>query len=404
MPIRLYILGSVWPAETFVMRKLLGLADAGVLVTIFTRDVGDGDSRHRNIGLLQMPVVQPKYPARSIINMTGETLGKPGAIRATWPDFAEIADARVRMAQVLKFLTLRAQPPGIIHFEWNGPAIHYMPMVRQLGWPSVVSCRGSHVNVAPHDISHMKANPTYTADLAASFRLSAAVHCVSEDIAQEAQQYDLDPAKIRVIRPAVDPDMFTPAQVRKPNDRFEIMIVGSLMWRKGHEYALTALRKLVDAGIDAHLTIIGSGRTRDRVLYAIHDLGLQNHATLIGRVPPAEVVARLQQADLCLLTSHSEGISNAALEGMSCGLPIVTTDCGGMREVVRDGVEGFLVPLYDTDALADRMRRIAEDDTMRQRMGEAARQRILEQHTLKGQIDAFLDLYRSLMPAEEATA
>jgi glycosyltransferase involved in cell wall biosynthesis len=88
----------------------------------------------------------------------------------------------------------------------------------------------------------------------------------------------------------------------------------------------------------------------------------------------------------------SEGLSNAALEAMACGLPVVTTDCGGMPEAITDGVEGFVVPLRDPHAMAKALSALASDVELRRRMGKAGRDRVLKQFTLGRQIEEFVSL------------
>jgi colanic acid/amylovoran biosynthesis glycosyltransferase len=128
------------------------------------------------------------------------------------------------------------------------------------------------------------------------------------------------------------------------------------------------------------------------VLYTIHDLDLQDHARLLGRLPAVEVRARLQRADAFVLSSLSEGISNAVLEAMSCAVPVVTTDCGGMREAVDDGVEGFVVPVRDAATMADALQKLAASPGLRERMGRAGRARIEREFTLDRQAAAFVRL------------
>src|SRR5690606_25203248 len=113
----------------------------------------------------------------------------------------------------------------------------------------------------------------------------------------------------------------------------------------------------------------------------------------------AEVVARLQQADVFLLPSLSEGISNAVLEGMACGLPVVTTRVGGMAEAVTDGAEGFLVPARDEMALADALLALWHWPRLRERMGAAGRERVAREFRLSDQADAFVKLFRSVASA-----
>ncbi len=77
---------------------------------------------------------------------------------------------------------------------------------------------------------------------------------------------------------------------------------------------------------------------------------------------------------------------------MSCGLPVVTTACGGMREAVSDGVEGFLVPTRAPAALSAALHKLAVDPSLRQRMGQAGRERIIKDFQLSDQVDAFIRL------------
>jgi colanic acid/amylovoran biosynthesis glycosyltransferase len=177
---------------------------------------------------------------------------------------------------------------------------------------------------------------------------------------------------------------------------FRLITTGSLIWRKGYEYLLSAVRLLLDRGIPVQLDIIGDGAERQRVVYTIHDLGLADQVTLLGRLPTNQVLPRLQQADAFVLSSLSEGISNAVLEAMACGLPVVTTDCGGMKEAVTDGVEGFVVPIRQPQAMASALEMLWMDATLRERMGSAGRERILGSFTLQGQIEAFVRLFREV--------
>jgi glycosyltransferase involved in cell wall biosynthesis len=225
---------------------------------------------------------------------------------------------------------------------------------------------------------------------------------VSEAIKREAIRYGLDPTKAWVIRPAVDPNFFRPReQYRSDDETFQVVTTGSLIWRKGYEYALLAVRRLVDKGTPVRFDIIGDGPERQRILYTIHDLGLERQVHLYGPLAPDEVRDQLQQADVFLLSSLSEGISNAVLEAMACGLPIVTTDCGGMNEVVTDGVEGFLVTARDPKAMAQALWTLWENPALRKQMGQAGRQRIEASFTLSQQVQEFIGLCEHAIPKEK---
>jgi glycosyltransferase involved in cell wall biosynthesis len=101
-------------------------------------------------------------------------------------------------------------------------------------------------------------------------------------------------------------------------------------------------------------------------------------------------------ADVFLLASLSEGISNAVLEAMACGITVVTTNCGGMAEAVTDGIEGFVVPVRDPCSMAHRLEKLATDRELCRRMGLAARDRIVREFTLTRQAESFVSLYSHL--------
>jgi colanic acid/amylovoran biosynthesis glycosyltransferase len=224
-------------------------------------------------------------------------------------------------------------------------------------------------------------------------------HCVSDSIMQEAQLYGLNPKRAWIIKPAVDTSFFVPPQASSVNGHIRIVTVGALIWRKGYEYALLALKRLIESGSDATLTIVGDGPERDRILYTVSDLKLEERVTFTGSLPPEKVRDVLQDSHVFLLTSLSEGIANVVLEGMACGLPVVTSDAPGMREAVQDGEEGFVVPLRDAEAAASRLQDLIAHPELRRAMGSRARARAVKEFDLKDQGQKLLEMYRSLLPS-----
>lgn len=224
------------------------------------------------------------------------------------------------------------------------------------------------------------------------------MHCVSDAIKQNVLEFDLNPEKIRVIRPAVDPEFFYPLDDDRPSvGTLKFLMVGSLLWVKGYEYAVHALRLLLDKGVVAQLRIIGDGPDAQRIRYTAFDLGIRGHVQLLGKLTPTEVRDHLRQAEVFLLASLTEGISNAVLEAMACGVPVVTTDCGGMREAVTDGVDGLVVPTRDPAAMAEALHKLATQPDLRTSMGQAGRDRILRDFTLEEQTSQFIQLYREVL-------
>jgi glycosyltransferase involved in cell wall biosynthesis len=133
------------------------------------------------------------------------------------------------------------------------------------------------------------------------------------------------------------------------------------------------------------------------VLHAIDELGLRDRVRLHGQVDSAVVLAHLQSADVLLHPSLSEGLPTVVLEAMACGLPVVVSECGGVREAVTDGVEGFVVPPRDPGRMAAALAELSREPELRRRMGRAGRARVQRAFTLERQIDAFVDLYEQIV-------
>jgi colanic acid/amylovoran biosynthesis glycosyltransferase len=389
-PLRLLVVGATWPPQTFLGRLMRGLAESGVVVSLAFNQKPDQDWFFRS-GLRS-------FLTRS---WTG-----PRALRLLWLAWLAVralaksprdtarylrrslAEKRLgdKLAILNRLLPFAGISFDVLYFPWNSAAIDYFPLFGN-GMPVVVSCRGSQINVAPHDPKrHIKEQ------LPATFDSAAAVHCISAAIEQEAQHFGLNPAKARVIHPGIEPGFFSPPPSRTPSSRLHVVSVGSLVWVKGTTDALQALRLLLDRGVDAHLTLIGDGPERQRVLYTIDDLQLWDSVELAGRLTPITVRERLRESDVFLLPSLSEGFCNAAVEAMACGVAVVMTNCGGVREGVTDGVEGFIVPRRDPEAMAEAVERLAKDPALRARMGQAGRERVLRQFTLSRHVGEFVRL------------
>jgi len=388
-----------WPAETFIASSISSLAQAGVdlcvAISLKPGQVLPGPTAFRCVALPSWN----QHPARKLAILALMFFRKATAHPRATARLARLirrrddAPSRVRAwFRLLPFVGLR---PDILHFQWNSSAIDYGVLFEFFACPAIVSCRGSQVQVAPHNPQR---RASLLAGLGATFDKAAAVHCVASAIAESARQYGLTPEKTVVIRPAVDLDLFQPGAVnpRARSEPLRIVTAATLTWVKDLERALNAVRDAVTRRAAVEFDIYGDGPDRQRLLYTIQDLGLSSVARLHGRVSQIEWRNALRRAHVFLLTSVSEGISNAALEAMACGVPVVTTDCGGMREAVRDGVDGLVVPLRAHGAVADRLLQLAGDEDLRARLGHAATERVAERFALSVQTSEWVKLYASL--------
>jgi colanic acid/amylovoran biosynthesis glycosyltransferase len=390
-PLRLLVAGVAWPLETFIERLLRGLAANGMHITLATPYRPDV-AWLAQTGIEWLPSPTWQGPSlNSFAHLAYQTLrGMSFAARDTRVLLGRLPHGnwKTRLSTWYNLSPFTGRRWDVIYFPWNSAAVLYMPLF-DLKIPVVLSCRGSQINIAPHNTERKP----FLVGLQKTLKRATLVHCVSNDILKKSIRLGLDENHAVVIRPAIDPDYFMPPLIMRPrNDIYKVIMVGSLTWVKGYEYALSAIRQLIELGVPVSLGIIGDGPEKNRVQYTIEDLGLNAHVQLVGKCSPAQIRSRLQAADVFLLSSLSEGISNAALEAMACGLPVVTTDCGGMREAVTDGVEGLIVPVRDPASIEKALMNLWEHPEKRKQMGSAARNRVLKEFQLKDQIDKWFHL------------
>jgi len=186
-----------------------------------------------------------------------------------------------------------------------------------------------------------------------------------------------------------------------------VVSMGRLVAQKGFDDLLKAFARCTRSRPDWSLVIIGEGPERDRLGALAAELGVQSRIRLVGRL--ADPVAILRRAELFVLASRYEGFPNALVEAMACGLPVVSTDCpSGPRDIIRQGVDGVLVPPDDVAALAEAMGRLMDDPLERRRLGARAVE-VVERFNVQTIMQSWSDLLsritdgiRSHLPAAGA--
>lgn len=186
-----------------------------------------------------------------------------------------------------------------------------------------------------------------------------------------------------------------------PNGKFVVGWFGRMTAVKRTDDLLTTLAGLRERGVDALLLLVGDGTDRAALEQRAHDLGIARSCLFLGY---QEDVARWYAVcDAVVLTSANEGTPVTIIEALAAGRPVVSTNVGGVADVVDEGETGFLVRPGDTHALAERLSVLADDPARARLMGETGRARVLERYAvsrLVGDVDA---LYRRLLSASPTT-
>ena len=136
---------------------------------------------------------------------------------------------------------------------------------------------------------------------------------------------------------------------------------------KDHETFLLGAKKLLDKRQDVRFYIVGDGSLRKQLEQKAAALGIREHVTFTGFLQDVEKI------DIAVITSRAEALCLSILESMIAGIPAVGTDSGGVAEVIRHGENGFLIPVGDSDALAERLDELLADDAKRSAFGAQAK-------------------------------
>lgn len=181
------------------------------------------------------------------------------------------------------------------------------------------------------------------------------------------------------------------------DDTLVCVMIANLIPYKGHTDLLQALA-LARHDLPSDWCMLFAGRDDGigtELEAQARALGLDAHLRWLGAV--ADVGPCLAAADIGVLSSHEEGFSNAVLEGMAAGLPMLVTDVGGNAEAVLDGEDGYVVPARDPAALAARLVALARDPTQRRRFGAAAKARAQHCFSVDASVSQYLQMYRKLL-------
>ncbi|BBZ76992.1 hypothetical protein MANY_23290 [Mycolicibacterium anyangense] len=197
--------------------------------------------------------------------------------------------------------------------------------------------------------------------------LSEVVICNSQAV--ESSMLTLDPTmKTAVVYPGVDTPVRTPPH-RAPGERLRAILVGYLSKTKGQCLAIEAIARARAAGVDIELTLVGGGRHRCMRRLA-RRRGVADLLTI--HRPTSDLGPHWARAHVGLMCSQREAFGRVTIEAMRAGLPVCGVDSGGTPELIEPGLNGFLSPAGDADALAANLIRLEADEDLRRRLGAGA--------------------------------
>ncbi|HET7563620.1 MAG TPA: glycosyltransferase family 4 protein [Gemmatimonadaceae bacterium] len=267
----------------------------------------------------------------------------------------------------------------------SGPLGHALPFVRR-ALPFVAWIAGplrAEVEVMPRrKLRHYYLYNPLTLHLYDRQESTCGQHAItvlvdSRYSARNIERYlGVGPDTLDVLPNPIDTERFRPAAtIARPR---YVVSVSRLMRGKGFPTLLRAFQRVAARDDEIELHIAGDGPDRAGLEQLTHELGLERRVVFRGALRDERLIAEYAGASLFALASHHEGLPTVVLEAMACGLPVVSTACGGPADHVVPGETGFLTPVGDSSAMAERMLTVLRDRGLAERMGRAARQRAID--------------------------
>lgn len=340
--------------------------------------------------------------APGIGTLYGRTLGRrippPGLLddnvleAGVWHDFAGAALSRLGWSNRMHFGTERAvaRRAGRLAHDASlviasyGTGQYAFESVRRAGGRAILSYPIAHndyqarlyaeeAQLAPEFAAALPQLHTLPAEyrerLDAECELAEHILVGSTFVQQSFVAQGFDARRIVVSPYGVDAQRFAPRQGSRRDGVFRVLFVGQIGQRKGLSYLLQAYERFRRP--DSELHLVGS-YAPGAAVYARYS-GLYRHTP---HVPGSQIPALFHDADVFVFPSLIEGMPLVVLEAMACGVPVITTP-QGPADVVRDNVDGFLVPIRDSQAITDRLERLYRDPELREHMGRSAREQAL---------------------------
>lgn len=231
--------------------------------------------------------------------------------------------------------------------------------------------------------------------LHAKLQAAAAVVTISEHNRRMIAELYPDVAdNIEVVHCGVDVEAITPRICAPTNSPPVLTVVAGLRNYKGHSYLLDAHKILEKRGVIVNLDVVGDGPLRDELEASVRGSAIEHRVTFHGARPVDEAIKIVTQSDVFVMPSvvmengRKDGIPVALMEAMALRVPVVSTRVSGIPELIEHEVTGLLADERDPVGLADAVERLLTDDSLRERLAEAGRRRVVEQFDLSQTVAA----------------
>ena len=344
--------GSI-PSTTFIENSIEEVAKEHK-VLLFGNIKQKTVYKSKNIKIIETPYNKWKYIPLTLWRMARLLVSHPKRILIAYNRAKQYPTNYLKLIRFTRYIAVMLYLPDIFHLQWARRIERWTFLREHFDCKILLGLLGTQIAIAPYNNLH----------LADSFRKHFpqvdGFNAVSRHTANEALKYGANPEVIKIIPMPINQKAFEMFRlpVKQTKRAFRMVSVGRHNWVKGYSYAIEAVKKVIETNLQIEYTIIAAGKPEEELIFQTHQLGLGAIINFKGKMDQSELFRELQNYDLMLLPSVSEGIANVVVEAMALGVPVLTTNCGGMNEIVQDNQTGWLVPTRNSEAIAVALKKI----------------------------------------------
>lgn len=234
-----------------------------------------------------------------------------------------------------------------------------------------------------------------------TLQLADIIAISSSQLIEDTQNYigTIEKSKTVIVKSGINTSKFKPLNIEK--NTHEILYVGRIHKVKGIEDIIHALHIVIETVPDTKLKIISKIEQNSYYEYLtdlISKLNCEKNIEFMGPIRHNQLINHYNSASIFVLTSRSEGSSQATLEAMACDLPVIVTSVGTLAELIKDGENGFLVKPNQPNIIAEKIILLFQNKSLRSKIGKAARQTLIDKENFDSYIDELSKLISNVSP------
>ena len=374
-------------SETFFNSKVKGLLDNGFEVTLF---IQRNTSDFKLCKSISAPKVYKRNPLFQFYEFIRVVLKLVIYFKRVYRFIQLELNADRAWKQVFKNIYNNAHILSSnldwLHFGFATLAIQSEHVAKAIGAKMAVSCRGFDMDVYP-----LKYKDAYSL----LWNNVDKVHVISNYMNQRAIDTGMcKHTPCEIIPPAIKISQFKTDQQNNINSTIKITTIARLHWIKGLVDTIEALSIFKQQGVNFKYSLIGKGPEIQALKFAVHQLNLTSEVTFLGQVKHEDIGIILEETDIYIQYSHSEGFCNAVLEAQAMGLLCVVSDGGALVENVLHKQTGWIVPKRNPEALAKMIMEVIHlPQEEKQGIRNNAKDRVIMNFNLEKQQKEFLEFY-----------